>query len=516
MGLRIKKYKDGYRPQWYAYYDDNNQRREIRLDERISGTPPPSLSVKDRGDAEFERSRDRAQIKFDKFLDELRQRGATESVMKRLIESKTGTKVIYHQLDRLADLWNGIERGRELSESRIKENKFVIDDFASVCKRTYLYEVTEDDVARYFKILKARSAWSTVLSHMSLLSGAFTRFLPPGVPNPFKSIMKRNASKEAATIHHEPLTDTELAKVYAVAREDEFLYPLVVCAASTGARLKDICNLQWCNINLDEGVVSFNAAKTGSRCEIPLFPEFQKVCEELWAKREPGEAYVFPEAANMYQHNRSGLVKRGKLLFAKALFWEDNRQTEPAEVIEDTALPQISPAEVLQRIDAMPCCNKVREKGKVFYDRYAVQLLSIKKIAHEFGCCPNTVSDVLKKIERHVGVKIMRFGAPEYKARHFLPQTRMSRADNKRAVSVYGWHSFRTTFCVHAILHHVPDWMIIKAVGHSTFKTTNEYYNNPKRASIKEVWMKALGSTAIGAAQTPLLQDTITIQPLAN
>lgn len=285
---------------------------------------------------------------------------------KRLIESKTGTKVIYHQLDRLADLWNGIERGRELSESRIKENKFVIDDFAPVCKRTYLYEVTEDDVARYFKILKARSAWSTVLSHMSLLSGAFTRFLPPGVPNPFKSIMKRNASKEAATIHHEPLTDTELAKV--------------------------------------------------------------------------------------------------------------------------------------------------REKAKVFYGRYAVQLLSIKKIAHEFGCCPNTVSDVLKKIERHVGVKIMRFGAPEYKARHFLPQTRMSRADNKRAVSVYGWHSFRTTFCVHAILHHVPDWMIIKAVGHATFKTTNEYYNNPKRASIKEVWMKALGSTAIGTTQTPLIQNTITIQ----
>ena len=215
----------------------------------------------------------------------------------------------------------------------------------------------------------------------------------------------------------------------------------------------------------------------------------------------------------MYQHNRSGLVKRGKLLFAKALFWEDNRHTEPAEVIEDTALPQISPAEVLQRIDTMPCCNKVREKAKVFYGRYAVQLLSIKKIAHEFGCCPNTVSDVLKKIERHVGVKIMRFGAPEYKARHFLPQTRMSRADNKRAVSVYGWHSFRTTFCVHAILHHVPDWMIIKAVGHATFKTTNEYYNNPKRASIKEVWMKALGSTAIGTTQTPLIQNTITIQP---
>ena len=71
MGLRIKKYKDGYRPQWYAYYDDNNQRREIRLDERISGTPPPSLSVMDRGDAEFERSQDRAQIKFDKFLDDL-------------------------------------------------------------------------------------------------------------------------------------------------------------------------------------------------------------------------------------------------------------------------------------------------------------------------------------------------------------------------------------------------------------------------------------------------------------
>ena len=277
MGLRIKKYKGGYRSHWYAYYSDHNQKQEIRLDERIAGTPPSSLSVKDRGDAAFERSRDRAQAKLDEILASLRQKGASEAIMERLIESKTGIKPTYHRLDQLAALWNGIGRAKELSDGRKAENTFVANEFAAFCKKTYLYEVTEADAERYFRWINGKLAWSTVLSHMSFLSGAFTRFLPAGSHNPFKSIMKRNGTKEAATI--------------------------------------------------------------------------------------------------------------------------------------------------------------------------------------------------------------------------------------------YGWHSFRTTFCVQAILHHIPESMIIKAVGHSTFKTTNEYYNNPKRASIKEVWMKALGSTAIGAAQTPLLQDTITIQP---
>ena len=514
MGLRIKKYKDGYRSHWYAYYSDHNQKQEIRLDERIAGTPPSSLSVKDRGDAAFERSRDRAQAKLDEILASLRQKGASEAIMERLIESKTGIKPTYHRLDQLAALWNGIGRAKELSDGRKAANTFVANEFAAFCKKTYLYEVTEADAERYFRWINGKLAWSTVLSHMSFLSGAFTRFLPTGSHNPFKSIMKRNGTKEAATIHHEPLTDDELRKVYAAARDDEFLYPLVVCAACTGARLKDICNLQWINIDFRDGIVSFNAAKTGSRCEVPLFPEFRKICEERWEKREPGEIYVFPEAANMYKYNRSGLVKRGKMLFAKALFFNGpETQEDVTEVVDGVPAAPKTPSDILHMIESMPGSDKARSKARGLYERYAIQMQSIRKIEAETGIPKNTVSDTLKRIERHVGERIIRFDRSAPRPRHFLRQTRLSRSDNRRAVSIYGWHSFRTTFCVQAILHHIPESMIIKAVGHSTFKTTNEYYNNPKRASIKEVWMKALGSTAIGTTQTPLIQNTITIQP---
>lgn len=513
MGLRIKKYDGGYRSNWYAYYNDNNIKKEIKLDVKIAGVPPPSLSVKDRGDAAFERSRDRAQAKFDDFLTSVRQKGAAEGMLEKLIASKTGASLTYYRLDKLGELWNSAGRPRELSEGRQAENLFVAAEFASFCKKTYLYEVTDNDVERYFKWIKGRLAWSTVLGHMGFLSGAFNRFLPSGSHNPFKTIVKRNSDKNAATIHHAPLTDDEMRKVFATAKEsdDEFMYPLVVAAVCTGARLKDLANLQWINIDFKEGMVDFNAAKTGSRCEIPLFPEFRKVCEELRAKRNPGEIYVFPDAANMYKYNRSGLVRRGKLLFAKALFYNDAVNTPSIEVIDDSSIKPQTPIDVLKQIDTMPCSNQVREKAKELYGRYAVQLQSFRQIERETGMSRSTISDIFKKVERFTGKSIVRFDKPAPTPRAFLSKTRVSRI-GKKSVSIYGWHSFRTTFCVQAILHKVPDWMIIKAVGHATFKTTNEFYNNPKRESIKEVWMRAMASTAIGSTQPNLLQDTIDIK----
>lgn len=518
MGLRIKKYGDGYRANWYAYYSDRNQKREICLDVRIAGTPPASLSVKDKGDAVFERSRNLAQAKLDEILVALRQKGVAENVMERIIESKTGAKIVYHRLDELGKLWNGIGRPQELSEGRQAENLFITKEFAGFCKKKYLYEVTEADAERYFKWIREKLAWSTVLGHMSYLSGAFKRFLPPGANNPFATIVKRNNKKEAATIHHETLTDDELAKVYATAREskDEFLYPLVVCAACTGARLKDIANLQWINVDLNDGVISFNAAKTGTRCDIPLFPELRKVCEELWEKREPGEIYVFPEAANMYKYNRSGLVRRGKLLFAKALFWGDaSAKNDVTEIADGKPVTPLTPAETFPRIETMECSENVKAKARDFYERYAVRMQSIRQIENETRISRSTVSDVLKKIESHIGQKIIRFDETAPRPRHFLGQTRIARGGNKRSVSIYGWHSFRTTFCVQAILHHVPEALIIKAVGHTTFKTTNEYYNNPKRECVKKVWMQAMGTTMIGSSLPAQIPHTIDLQPVA-
>ena len=74
------------------------------------------------------------------------------------------------------------------------------------------------------------------------------------------------------------------------------------------------------SIDLRQGFVTFVAAKTTTRCVMPLFDDFRAICEDILTTSDPEEEYLFPEAAMMYLYNRSGIVRRGKLLFAHALF----------------------------------------------------------------------------------------------------------------------------------------------------------------------------------------------------
>ena len=239
MGIRIIRKGKTYRKWWYGEYRDGRKLCRIKLDVRVSGKPPSSFSTKDEGDTLFETSKAKAQKSFEDFMFSRQQKGNAEGLLESLIASKTGEKVSYVRLDALAGLWNGLARTRELSEGRKQNNAFVINDFSKFCGREYLYQVTATDVIEYFNAIRKRLAWSSVKCRMSLLSGAFNRFLPHGCANPFKRLLKRDMTEDAAIIHRVPLTDEQIAKVRELAKHDEMLYNLFVCGLHTGARLKD-------------------------------------------------------------------------------------------------------------------------------------------------------------------------------------------------------------------------------------------------------------------------------------
>jgi len=509
MGLRIKKYKDSYRPWWYATYKHNGQGKEIRLDVAIAGVPPASLSVKDTGSILFEKSRIKAQDRLDGILREIRQKSASEAIMEELIEAKTGEKVEYVRLDELASKWNGIARTQPLSDGRVHSNAHTFAEFEASCNHKYLYEVTTTDVARYFNWCRAKYAWATVKGKMSLLSGAFARFLPVGRTNPFKSIMKRDSSPEAATIHHRPLTDSELFRVREIAKKDDFLYPLVECAICTGMRLKDICFLRWVDIDLKAGFVSYSATKTHSRCECPIFPEFQSVLEGILATKNPTETLVFPEAAHMYQYNRSGLVHLGKKLLASAIFGDVQPEMNITEVVDGKPINQRTPIEMLGFIDTLPITTEKAHRLKDIYSRYVVQQQSYRDIEKETGISRSSISDSLKDLEKHSGERIIRFDPTQLAMRDRIKMTREQRGAGKRAVCLYGWHSFRATFCVLALNSGVPDSIVMKIVGHTTFRTTSEFYNNPTKSQMREMITSKMSRTAIGSvnSDTPKPSD---------
>ena len=511
MGIRIMRKGDGFRRWWYGEFREGGKLNRIKLTVRVAGKPPSSLSAKDEGDTAYEVSKAKAQKAFDDFMASRQQKGNAEDIMETLIESKTGEKVTYVRLNELADLWNSMVRTRELTEGRMQNNAFVINDFAKFSKCEYLYQVTPNMVQLYFTQIRQRLAWSSVKSRMSLLSGAFNRFLPHGCLNPFKTILKRDSSEDAATIHRAPLTDTQIAKLKEYAQHDELLYPLVICGLSTGARLKDICLMRKDSIDLKEGFVTFVAAKTHTLCEIPLFNEFRKVCEDIIYSSDPTEPLLFPDAATMYIHNKSGIIRRGKILFAKALFADSIKGEEPTMIENGEPLPPKTADEIYALIDAQNYQPQKVVQMKEVYRLYTAEGKSFRVIEAETKLSRGTICGYMAEIEELTNERIVRFEKGTSTTRKLLAKTRIVRKSTNRAVSAYGFASLRATFCRLAIENGVDAKQIMNAVGHKQFKTTMTFYNNPTREHQKQLWMRKVeGAKAITADSMPsALQDAV-------
>ena len=500
MGIRIIRKGKSYRRWWYGEYREGGKLFRVKLDVKVSGKPPESFSCKDTGDNAFEVSKAKAQSAFDDFMESRQQKGNAEGLLENLIKSKTGEKVSYVRMDELAELWNGLARTRELAERRKRDNACVINRFGKFCGREYLYQVSAADVIAYFNEIRKTLAWSSVKSHMSILSGAFNRFLPNGCSNPFKKIIKRDTSEEAGTIHRIPLTNTQIEKVRELARKDEMLYNIFVCGLSTGARLKDICFMKKSSIDLKDGFVTFVAAKTRTRCDLPLFDEFRNLCEGIIHSSDPNEQLLFPEAARMYEHNYSGLIKRGKLLFAHALFDNVTETNDNATLIVDGApLPPKTYDEIMALIDEQHYSSSKTERMKDVYERYVKCNQSYRQIMDATGIAKGCICEYMSELEKLSGDKLIRFEKGKSKTRSMLARTRIKRKSTNRAVSAYGWSCLRPTFCVLAIESGVESKQIMLAVGHKQFSTTLTYYNNPTREHQKQMWLKKAAGTPMGA-----------------
>lgn len=504
MGIRIIPYRDGYRPYWYADYKENGKVRRIRLTERIMGVPPPSLSIKDEGSTLYEKSKARAQAEFEAFENERKRKGTSERLMEELIASKTGMKVSYPKLKDLGKLWNGLPRDKPLSEGRIANNLHVAAEFAGYCKCEYIYEVTEKDVKGFLDWLKSQGlAWTTIKSKMSFLSGAFGKFYR-GEVNPFTLVIKRNTDASAKTIHRCPLTNEQIEALRDAARSDDLLYPLVECGLATGARLVDIVHMRKENIDFKEGFVSYVAQKTGTMCDIPLFDEFRNVCECIVTASDPSEPYLFPEAAHLYDTNRTGLCNRGKRLFAKALFKDIGASPKETVIVDGKPQEPLSAVEVYALIDKQGYKPPKGDRMKSVYDMYIVQGKSYRQIEKELGIPRSSITDYLKAMEKLTGDTLIRFDAKHGHIINKIEMTKKHRDGVKRAVSIYGWSSLRSTFCRLAIERGVDEKMIMRAAGHSNFKTTMTYYDNPTRAHQREAMKAKMAATAIGHSATSL------------
>jgi integrase len=81
----------------------------------------------------------------------------------------------------------------------------------------------------------------------------------------------------------------------------------VMVALYTGARLRDVADMRWESVDLQNKWISFRAGKTQQRIKLPMHEELHEFLLELQAP-DTGKAFLFPSLAQRSTGGKGGLV----------------------------------------------------------------------------------------------------------------------------------------------------------------------------------------------------------------
>ena len=443
LELRIEKKGKNrcVRPFWYGRFEINGDRQCLNLGVKVRGIPPPSLSLKDFGDIDFERSRETARVKLDSVIEEARTKQGSVRLVEKLYEIKVGEAVKTVLLDDLHLEWEKIPRKKKLDDRYSSQCQSILKRFAEFVrgenpKATEIAHVTRSIAHSFLSAETERGVtgktWNDI---MKLLRATCNHLLPVGAINPFSNI----PTKEADTIFRKPYSPEELGAIIEAGRTDEFIRPILITGICTAMRRGDCCLLEWAKVDLKARFISVKTAKTGQVVSIPIFPLLYDELAARAKNRQPNEQYVFPEQATMYLENPDGITWRVQKVLATAGFRDD--ETDESEPVANEAPQEIdAPATALQKINEPTVC-----RGEIHVER----------------------------------------------------------KDGLRRASVRDFHSFRVTWVTLALTAGVPLELVQKVTGHQTAEIVLKHYFQPGRETFREALQTAMPKLLTNGEKSP-------------
>jgi integrase len=531
MSLTLRRQRDGtFRKHWYGEYVDGDRRCVVNLNVRWHGTPPKSGSLRMKGNAAFEKSRDDAQLALEEYQDKARSKGRAEHLVERLIESKTGERPEYVKIADLCERWLSMprEEGIILSSGYTTACNSIFKRFRTFMeenhpKTTFLYQVRPAAVNAFAAEVRDEMSPKTYRDHIRLLRPAFQRFLPAGAANPWASLPKGKRAGQTGngSIHRRPLSPAEIQTLFNTAEADEdaaLMAPLIICAACTGMRRADVCNLKWSAVNWSEGVLIAKAEKTNEPVEIPIFTPLRTVFE---SRRQNGSPYVFPEAHLMLEgkrdpgdpkgekylikRNPDGLTYRFKRILARA--FEKKPPTPPAKA-DEVKGPEVREqgiAAVMASLSDGPRRDHILDNFRRYMDGKSIPAIS-KLTGRSKGSISGDLSTVSSLIDRPV-VRAAKTG--NLKA-SITTVTRQTRKGGQRSASILDWHALRTSWVTIALSAGCPVELVQRVTGHRTVAVVLEHYFRPGREQFRAALASAMPPVLTGRTEGSNLAGEVT------
>jgi integrase len=314
---------------WYGRVTLDGRDVCKNLGVEIAGQIP--LSLKQSGDASFERSRGKAQAALEKLQADFKRRSTSAELVQTIHEIRMGDRVHSVLLSEMAARWVALPRRRPPSERYIAQVESWVKRFVSFLGDRFpmAKEMADVQPAMSREFLageeKRGVAPKTYNNTLILLRSSFQALRQEAglAHNPFDGFPTR----EEDTVFRKPFDADELPHIIEAAKSDPFIYPILVTAMCTAMRRGDCCLLLKSAVDLPNRFIKVKTSKTGELVQIPIFP----LLYEVLAVAKPSDGlYVFPEQATMYQCNPDGITYRVRLVLRKAGFFdpEDERKGE--------------------------------------------------------------------------------------------------------------------------------------------------------------------------------------------
>ena len=271
MALELRRGRSKW---WYGKVTVNGRKFVKNLGVEVRGTVPPKLI--ETGDVVFERSRAKAQAALERLQLDLKKRSTAEELVQTIHEIRTGTRVSSILLDDMTARWNELPRRRPLSASYIGQAETLVSRFVKFVKESNasLREMAQVQSALCRKFLKAEEergvTAKTYNNTLIFLRAVFHALRKDAglAENPFEDI----PTSDGETVFRKPFSADELTLLEEKAKEDSFIYPLIVTGMCTAMRRGDCCMLLRESVDLEGGFISVKTSKTGETVQIPIFP----------------------------------------------------------------------------------------------------------------------------------------------------------------------------------------------------------------------------------------------------
>jgi integrase len=329
MALEIKW---GRSPFWYGRYIRDGKKNYLNLGVRIDGEPPPSRRLKDKGNAAFERSRLKAELKLQAAIQEMESSTSEEHLLRRIHQLRTGRKIRSIELDSMFERFKQIPREEELSDSTLVQSESRLKKFAAFLRESKpeakcMADVDSLDAEDFMAdIAKQGVSNNTYNKWLIFLRGVFERLRKRAgmSENPFEEIPLKDVGEITGRWAFSP---EEIGLILEVSEkpEHEFIRPIIKTAVCTAMRRGDCCKLLWADVDLKAGFIDSVASKNDSKVTIPLAALLRKEIE----KRLPARGdHVFPEHLKMYEVNPDGITCRVNRVLADAGFYDPGARTK--------------------------------------------------------------------------------------------------------------------------------------------------------------------------------------------